>query len=575
MKKVLSLVLALMMVLGLSTAFAAGEGSVVDGYWHYDEPVTISVIYNVPSSCVLDDMNDLWIFEWARQTMNIDFDVIEGVPSSAVSDKLPLIFASNDLPDAFMRMFEDSDNMIKYGDYEGMLRPINDLITPEITPHLYKIFTEDRPEVWSFPWSTPEGNLYYFPAILNNTEFNITCTHQPLWYNTEWFAAVGYETAPKTLDEFLDCMRKLKEQDPGNIGEGFFPIAWYNSEKYNPDQVFLNALGFYTGGLDEGMTLDAYVKNDDGSYSFTVMQYNDLFFEYLKYMNTLYTEGLVDPNMFTTDQTQFSAQCSGQQVACFCENEAYLYVGDDQFKWDIMEPLTSDFNDEQINLGGSGGLGSEPTLRRSAMMILTADCPDLQAEAAARFMDTAFGYEGPDNEKRYLVWYGPQAGVDDTYGICEGWYLDENNNRVVPEVVSGKYASDESYRFSVTTNVNNEYMDRRTDGSEFDDGQMYDVHTVQGYAHWQQRLHFDPFLNYSKITLAYPDEDTTLQQANLSSQIGLYVSSETAKFITGQRALTEDEWAAFKQELETYGVVEYLETASAAFNSLYNNGIVD
>lgn len=570
MKKVVSLVLALMMLFSV-TAFAAGEGSMVDGYWRYDEPVTISVIYKTPSNSVLDDMNDLWIFEWARRTMNINFDVVESVPSDGASAKIPLIFASGNLPDAIMRMFEDSDRMIKYGDYEGMLRPINDLITEELTPHLYKIFTEDRPEVWSFPWSTPEGNLYYFPAIQNNVENNITCTHQNLWYNTEWFAAVGYEEPPKTLDEFLDCLRKIKAEDPGNVGDALIPCAWHDSStKYNPDQVILNALGIYCG---EQYDIDGYVKNEDGSYSYTCPVYNDLFFEYLKYVNILYTEGLIDTNLYTNDLTQFSAMCSAQQVACFTENEAYLYVDEDQFKWDLLAPLTSDFNDEQFVVGGSGSLGSAPTLRRSAMMILTADCPDLQAEAAARFMDTAYGYEGPDNEKRYIFWYGPQAGVDDTYGMTEGWYFDENNNRVVPEVVSGKYASDESYRFSVTTNVNNEYMDRRTDGSEFEPGQIYDVATIQGYAHWQQRLNFDPYLNYSSLTLAY-DEDTALTQSSLESAIETFYKSEIAKFVTGQRPLTEEEWAAYKQELESYGILEYIANAEAAFNTLYNNGVV-
>ncbi len=570
MKKALSFALVLAMLLSVS-AFAAGEGSVVDGYWKYDEPVTISVIYNVPSSCALNDMNDLWIFEWARRTMNINFNVIEGVPSDGVSAKIPLIFAANDLPDALMRMFEDSDRMIKYGDYEGMLRPINDLITEELTPHLYKIFKEDRPEVWTFPWSTPEGNLYYFPAIQNNTENNITLTHQGIWYNREWFEAVGYAEPPTTLDEFLDCLRKIKAEDPGNVGEDLIPCAWYDeSEKYNPDQVILNALGLYIGGA---YNLDGYVKNADGSYSFTCPIYNDLYFEYLKYVNTLYSEELIDTNLFTNDLTQFGAMCSAQQVACFCENEAYLYVGDDQFKWDLLEPLTSEFNTEKFNVGGSGSLGSEPTLRRSAMMILTADCPDLQAEAAARFMDTAYGYEGPDNEKRYIFWYGPQAGVDDTYGMTEGWYFDENNNRIVPEVKNGKYASDESYRFSVTTNVNNEYMDRRTDGSEYEPGQMYDVATTQGYAHWQQRLHFDPFLKYSQLTLAY-DEDTALDQSSMKSTIEAFYKNECAKFITGQRPLTQEEWAAYKQELESYGILDYIENAENAFNTLYNNGIV-
>ena len=569
-RTIVSLLLALVLTLSVFTGFASaeGEGQYINGVWKYNEPVTVTCYYRC--SGALEDANNLWIFEWARQNMNIDFQVLENVFDSA---RIPLLLASgDDLPDCFFRFFESSDEMIKYGDNEGLLRPLNDLITEEVTPHLAKIFAEDRPEVWNFPWSTPKGNLYYFPAIQNNTENNTTMTNASLWYNKEWFAAVGYETSPTTLDEFLDCMRKIKEQDPGNVGEGLVPIACNNAgDDRHPDQIFMNALGMY---ITNAWMLDGYKKNADGSFSYICAPATDTMYEYLKFMRTLYEEELIDTTMFNNERNDYNAMVSEGRCACFCENEAYLLRVNDSSNWDLLEPLSSDFNSERFIMGGFGGLGTAPSLRRSAFCIISKDCPDLQAEAVCRFVDFAYGYEGPDNEKRYIYWYGPQAGVDDTYGITEGWYFDENNDRIVPEVVNGKYASDEAYRFSVTTNQNNEYMDRRTDGSEFEEGQMYDINTVQGYSQWQKRLHFDPYLNSSIITLAYADNDTTVEQAALTTALQSYIKTETAKFITGERELNDEEWAAYVAELVAYGIDTYAANAEEAFNTLYNNGIV-
>ena len=566
-RTVVSLLLALALMLSVFTGFASaeGEGQYINGIWKYDEPVVVHCYYKCQSS--LPDANNLWIFEWARQNMNIDFQVIESIQSS---DRFPLIFATGEYGDCLFRAYENSDDMIKWGDNEGVLRPLNDLITEEVTPHLYKIFTEDRPEVWDFPWSTPSGNLYYFPAILNNIEYNTTCSSLPIWYNTEWFAAVGYENAPTTVEEFIDCLRKIKEQDPGEVGEGLVPVAGCGiSGDQSIDQYFLNAYGLISSDFDY---LDSYIKNEDGSYTYVCQPTTDRYYEVVKIFRTLYEEELIDTNVFTNNKNEFNAMISDGRCAVFTENEAYQLVGD-SFNWDLLEPLTSDMNSEKFQIGNNGPLGNPPTLRRSAFCQITTQCPDLQAEAICRFIDFAYGYEGPDNEKRYIYWYGPQAGVDDLYGITEGWYFDENGNRIVPEVVNGKYASDQDYRFAVTTNQNNEYMDRRTDGSEFEEGQMYDINTVQGYSQWQKRLHFNEYLKYSKLTLAY-DEEVKIEQDALGTALKDYTKAEVAKFITGERELNDEQWAAFQAELVEYGVETYAANAEAAFNYLYNNGVI-
>lgn len=62
--------------------------------------------------------------------------------ASAWQEKKSLLFASNELPDAFFGQWVlSSDEVVKYGT-EGILIPLEDYITEENTPNLYKIFQE-------------------------------------------------------------------------------------------------------------------------------------------------------------------------------------------------------------------------------------------------------------------------------------------------------------------------------------------------------------------------------------------------------------------------------------------------
>ena len=55
----------------------------------------------------------------------------------------------------------------------------------------------------------------------------------------------------------------------------------------------------------------------------------------------------------------------------------------------------------------------------------------------------------------------------------------------------------------------------------------------------------------------YFDEETAIQVQDLQTVIRNYVTTETAKFITGARSL--DEFDAYLEELEAIGVDEYLQ----------------
>ena len=137
----------------------------------------------------------------------------ETYPQSAWPEKKSLLIASNDLPDAFFgNGVLTSDEVVKYGS-EGILIPLEDYITEENTPNLWKIFQE-YPEYKS-AITAPDGHIY---SLMSFEDGYMVTTNNPIYINKAWLEAVGMD-APTTTEEFREVLKAFKEQDPNGNGQ--------------------------------------------------------------------------------------------------------------------------------------------------------------------------------------------------------------------------------------------------------------------------------------------------------------------------------------------------------------------
>ena len=75
-----------------------------------------------------------------------------------------------------------------------------------------------------------DGNLYAFPKIKNNNPYNEYDSYM-FAYRRDWANAMGLDYAPVqdlTWDEFKDYLRKVKAEDPGQLGEKLIPFDFEN-----------------------------------------------------------------------------------------------------------------------------------------------------------------------------------------------------------------------------------------------------------------------------------------------------------------------------------------------------------
>lgn len=568
MKRIMVLFVAVLLAVtamvpaAMADSANADKGAYVDGVWKWNEPVKLTAYVPYDPATVPDPTSG-WFYAWIKDIMNVEFE-IEGVIASTVSDRTSLMMASGDLPNVLLKWYCPVADATVYGDQEGLLTPLNPYLNEDVMPYLCAIL-EEFPGIMR-DMGTPSGNLYLAPEVQEHREYMTVAWHDDAWYNVNDLKAAGYESFPKTTDELLDYARKLKEIDPRGLGDSFYPLGGgFNMNSM--DCYLVHAFGLAQQSLDTLCTVWNGTLEEGGEFVFVPT--SDAYYEYLKYMNTLYTEGLIEKDYFTLDGATVKAHVSEgyysvvagyKNMAGSITDESLTYPN-----WEIMDPLTSPINDEPFVVGGY-------QYNSMAYLLLSSDTTDLQREAACRVLD--YGY---DNEHaladRYF--YGPQKDVDDLYGFdIVGWeYGSHRFDYILHDVKSrnpegtGKYENTPEYTAGVVGvfGSGGGVFDRRTDGSV----QKFNAtDSLGGYVADQRWKHYAPYYREGFTSVTLP-EDQVNRSLDLKTVLEDYYKSERAKFITGARALTEEEWAAYCSEMAAMDADEYFQIQSDAFYAFY------
>ena len=221
---------------------------------------------------------DKWFYEFIEKEMNINLEITK---LSGGAEQLTLLFADGDLPDVIIGANMSEAQLMRYGADEGMLQNLKAYITPELTPNLYKLYSE-HPE-YKEAIADQDGNIWSLGYVGGTTKAgNISRA----FINYEWLERAGLET-PTTLDEFVDMLRAFKK-----FGGDVTPMGGSWTAE-NPLLILLNAFGYMT---ESAIGMDIALRN--GEIVLPVAD-REVYGEYLKLLNQLYTEGLIHKNFFT------------------------------------------------------------------------------------------------------------------------------------------------------------------------------------------------------------------------------------------------------------------------------------
>ena len=551
MKKLVSLLLAVALLVSVFSTLAVAE-----------EKVTVSLL-TTRNSTATNDIEDVWFFKYLAQKMNVDFELEQTLETD---QRISLMFASDSVPDLVWGIRLSNNDVMVYGVQEGMLLNWKDLITPELMPNTYQAM-QDYPDAFTAS-TAPDGNIYTLPMITGSSYYTNTGTFSAairMYINKDWMDACGITELPTTLDEYLEVLRTFKEKDPMGLGENNIPLIG-NQEK---DKTFVwNALGFH------GTATQAYGTAFDLKDNQLVLPcYTEEAKEFITFYNTLYNEGLISPDYFTLDQTAARGlMASG--VCGVLGDSTLAAIGDAWSSWIALSPLTSDVNDVAVaafNPGYSVGQ-------------LYASAYTEHPEVLARIVDYMYSDEGA-----LYYNYGPMKGTEETLGMVDGWYYDENNRITTDKVVNGEFTDISEYAYQYIKSYSSapgrfdHYSQTAAAmaGIEFPGKEMTIVDKLTGAeipslimdvytddnndGHWRitQSEAMIDHLTAVRLPDVYLTAEQNQRVADLSTVINDYVTAESAKFIVGTRPLSELD--AYFEELKSLGIEEYIAIYQEAY----------
>ncbi|MDR6879926.1 extracellular solute-binding protein [Bacillus sp. 3255] len=245
--------------------------------------------------------------EYTKQTeqkFNMKWDY-QAIPLSAGMDKYNVMFASGDYPDFIPNM--NNWNAVKKWASAGYLLPIGDYF--DKLPNYRKLYTDEQ---WKMlqDFTSVNGKIYMLPSI--------TTTYDPMaWiYRKDVFDKAGITSFPKTTDEFMAALQKIKETNPnfigvgvrggsGNTGVKALLNSFANTFRVPAD--FAGSTGWTSFWKDPDM-------NNQVVFSPATTKQRDM----LKYLAKLYKAGLIQKDFATGTEDQFNQnRLNGKDVIDF------------------------------------------------------------------------------------------------------------------------------------------------------------------------------------------------------------------------------------------------------------------
>ena len=412
-KKTLAMLLVLVMVLGLAacttekpvetqapTQAPVAGNDPVETEAPAAEPIKISMYYS--DNPTLPYMDTWLALVETAKLANIDLTV-EAIPNGGdFTTKVSLALNTlENCPDVIL--YQETTGERASQCLNGSVVPISDY--PEWTPHFNAMMEKLGLTDAVNGLALMDGKRYYMPALRESAQYD-----GGLILRADYLAAKGFD-APKTFDDLYQILKAYKEENPDS-----YPLT-HLVAPYVTYRMTIPAYGTALGKSCDPKATVLYWNRETKEYELSA--FSDATREYLRFMNKLYDEGLLDPEQapIIDDAVWSSKMTSGYSIATYAY---YDQIGGLEAASDI------EGYDLQMYapLEGPAGAHHQPKSRVSAGImfpITTAEREDF--EQVVRAVDKMFY-----SEEAAMIWHIGVEGV--TYNMVDGKieFIDEIKN---------------------------------------------------------------------------------------------------------------------------------------------------
>lgn len=478
-----------------------------------------------------------WLAETAEKT-NVYVTIIPS-PGADALQKRNLLLASGDFPDIFLTnwsaIFNKSDIM-QFGVKEGILVNIEPFIE-EYGTEIKRVFEYN--DVFRVTSTSPDGAIY---GVARFSECYHCMAYPKVYIRQDWLDKLNLEM-PTTTEEFREVLKQFVAGDPNGNGKA--------------DEIGLTGATTWNTMLEYALLgwsflpvkPDFWLYLEDGEVKFAPDK--DAYREGLRYIKSLYDEGLIDKAAFAQNE-DIMAQTIRQDpplVGAFtCDHVGMGVQNTNRYEYEnakIMMPLK-----------GPEGFQRQPQNANEGevqgfMGVITDTCE--YPEAAFRWLDyqlseyvtvvKQWGKEG-------VGWIYAPEGTKDIFGD-PAKYIRLDATEKNPEAQE----ENEAYGFG---------NGPQADLAALRLSMLPAVDDIYDPANYEQRITLDtvPLMEYVNperlpATL-FVSTDVSDEFNEIKTNLKDFVRKATVQFIIGDRDL-DNGWDAYKEELKRFGADRYLE----------------
>ncbi len=222
-----------------------------------------------------------------RANVTIDWNLID--PTTYTDTVSPMLAAGGKDLAAIIQL-PDKDPTMAYIK-SGMFVALDEYF--DYMPN-YKKFLDENPVIKASLTAT-DGHIYYVPQTV------VTNNYQPcMMVNVRWLEKLGMKEAPTNLDDFVDMLRKFRDNDMNGNGDTTDEI---------PMSVPSNFLSYMFGpafGLD---LVSGFYGDEDGKVHYAYYE-SENYKKYLEFLKSLYDEGLLEMEYTSLNRDQITSRCA-------------------------------------------------------------------------------------------------------------------------------------------------------------------------------------------------------------------------------------------------------------------------
>lgn len=469
-----------------------------------------------------NDWNDIMIWNKYEEMTNIEVN-FEQVPSDSVDEKRNLILASNKHPDAFYASGITPLDLLKYGE-QGTIIKLNDLID-KYAPNIKKLF-EEYPYVEK-ALTFPDGSIYSLPGFYSPEFSSLIIGNRP-WFNQTWLDELDMDI-PDTTDKYYEYLKAVKENDLAGNGK----TVGYGGRNIT------DLVSWLRGSFGVATTARNYIDLDPNADQVRFYPTSDGYKELLEYIHKLYSEGLIEQNIFSIEQSVYLA------------NAAEGVYGSTVF-WtpaDLFGEVGQDFVGGLALEGPHGdrkfAFTNYPAYNIGKFAITNSN---KNPEATMRWIDYFYGEEGAR-----LMFMGIEGETYEVTADGEYEFMDHIKNSSEGLTLDQEVAKYLTWVVGVPAVLKEEYFQ----GSERHPTAI------------ESAKHLAPdMVDEMWPAFLYTHEESR-KLAPLEADIHKYADEMRDMFISGGRSF--DEWDDYVETIEKMGLEDYLSIQNDAYKRYENN----